>query len=170
MMTYISFCVFSDGSEQTQKGASSHNFNFGGIAFPGLDNAHHDFSSRTLPEMSPTDVKQALYPQGNVINNSSLDIDSFSPPQRKGALYWCVVCNKSLQNKNLYEYHVNAHAGVRPFECEICNRKFGSKQVLQTHQRLHSGERPFKCTKEGCDRSFTARSGLVYHMNKHHNE
>lgn len=170
-VVYNFLCLVSDGSEQTQEVATAHhNVNFGGIAFPGLDNAHHDFSSRTLPDMSPADVKQALYPQGNSLIHSSLDLDQFSPPQKKGSLYWCHVCNKPLQNKNLYEYHVNAHAGVRPYECEICNRKFGSKQVLQTHQRLHSGERPFKCTKPGCDRSFTARSGLVYHFNKHHNE
>jgi KRAB domain-containing zinc finger protein len=121
-----------------------------------------------MPEMSTADLKQALYPQGNILNHSSLDNDQFSPLQRKGSMYWCHVCNKGLQNKNLYEYHINAHAGVRPYKCEVCDRKFGSKQVLQTHQRLHSGERPFQCTK--CDRSFTARSGLVYHMNKHHKE
>ncbi|KAL4221330.1 hypothetical protein ACF0H5_019591 [Mactra antiquata] len=157
-------------SEQSQEDPGSSQqggSHLGGIAFPGLDNAHHDFSSKPLPEISTNDLKQALYPQGNSLNNTSLSNDYFSPQQRKSQ-FWCRVCNKVLQNRNLFEYHINAHAGVRPFECEICKRKFGSKQVLQTHQRLHSGERPFVCNISNCDRSFTARSGLVYHQRKHH--
>lgn len=167
VLFYVNLAGVPDQNQDA--GTSQPASSLGGIAFPGLDNAHHDFSSKPLPEMSANELKQALYPQGNSINNTSLAYEYFSPQQKKGQ-YWCQVCNKVLQNRNLFEYHINAHAGVRPFQCEICNRKFGSKQVLQTHQRLHSGERPFKCDIAGCERSFTARSGLVYHRRKHHNE
>lgn len=142
--------------------------NLGGIAFPGLDNAHHDFS-KNFPEISAAELKNVLYPQGNSLSPPMFQHD-LSSPQRKGSLYWCHFCQKSLQNKTLYEYHVRAHTGVKPYQCEICHRKFAGKQVLETHMRLHSGERPFQCTKPGCDRAFTARSGLVYHMNKHHTD
>lgn len=155
------------GDDQDLDGASATNL--GGIAFPGLDNAHHDFS-KTFPDLSPAELKNVLYPQGNSsLNSPLLPFDQFSP-LKKGSAYWCHFCHKSLQNKTLYEYHIRAHTGVKPYQCDICHRKFAGKQVLETHMRLHSGERPFKCTKPGCDRAFTARSGLVYHVNKHHIE
>lgn len=66
-----------NGSEQNDDDSgTAHNVNFGGIAFPGLDNAHHDFSSRALPEMSAADLKNALYPQGifkNCADSSNTD-------------------------------------------------------------------------------------------------
>ncbi|XP_052759607.1 zinc finger protein 263-like isoform X3 [Mya arenaria] len=200
--------------------ATSQASNLGGIAFPGLNNAHYDFT-KTLPDISSAELKNVLY-QGNfseppsveVVNhllnvgsiaNDNINVRQFLSPEDgtisnlhepdnvqagqlltpavgniasfsnidmsssgKGTTYWCQHCQKVLQNKMLYNYHVRAHMGVKPFECPICQRKFAGKQALETHKRLHSGERPFKCTHDGCDRAFTARSGLVYHMNKHH--
>jgi len=154
---------------QDPDGAPS-SVHLGGIAFPGLDNAHHDFSKHLL-DISGAELKNVHYPQGNSLHTPPplVQYEQFSP-HRKPTMYWCHFCQKYLQNKTLYEYHVRAHSGVKPYQCEVCHRKFAGKQVLETHMRLHSGERPFKCMKPGCDRAFTARSGLVYHMNKHHCE
>ncbi|XP_052283920.1 zinc finger protein with KRAB and SCAN domains 1-like [Dreissena polymorpha] len=64
--------------------------NLGGIAFPGLDNAHHDFS-KSLPELSPAELKNVLY-QGlanqEAINSSLLSHSNsihgvFDPYPRK---------------------------------------------------------------------------------------
>jgi len=190
--------------------ARSKPTSLGGIAFPGLDLAHHDFH-KSLPEMSPAELKNVLY-QGNLaasslltptsnvhchglmsgplgvagVGISTLELGSFTPfvndnpnvavaqtlntmpSQSKGSAFWCQNCQKSLRNKMLYNYHLRAHMGVKPYECSVCGRRFAGKQVLQTHRRLHSGERPYRCSKPGCERAFSARSGLVYHENKHH--
>ena len=164
-------CILVD-EDRHEKQKNRSEENLGGIAFPGLNNAHHDF--RPLPEISPTELKQVLY-QDNSVFEVPMQAGLFSSPVRtrmstpkRGSQYWCSYCNKTLQNKALYEYHLRAHNGVKPFECKLCFRKFAGKQVLETHMRLHSGEKPFKCTVPGCDRAFSARSGYDYHVKKHH--
>jgi len=64
-----------NSSEQAQNDPLATSEPLGGIAFPGLDNMRHNFPSASanhLPDISPTELKHALYPEGTEMyqNNS----------------------------------------------------------------------------------------------------
>ncbi|WAR14356.1 ZKSC5-like protein [Mya arenaria] len=145
-------------TEQDPIEVVNHLLNVGSIANDNINVRQflspEDGTISNLHEPDNVQAGQLLTPAvGNIASFSNIDMSSSG----KGTTYWCQHCQKVLQNKMLYNYHVRAHMGVKPFECPICQRKFAGKQALETHKRLHSGERPFKCTHDGCDRAFTAR-------------
>lgn len=103
--------------------------------------------------------------------------------------YTCQLCTASFMKKELYEAHVNRHAGMRPHTCNLCqktylskrdlsrhscniNRKtyvcptcqkvLNSKRSLQLHRHVHDRSPSFKCPQCGC--LFKQRVSKMRHL------
>ncbi|KAJ2942168.1 hypothetical protein O0L34_g15708 [Tuta absoluta] len=89
----------------------------------------------------------------------------------------CEQCNIQLRDLRLYAQHFRrAHpdknrtkypAMKTPCMCEQCGRIFQSMALLKDHMWVHTGEKRFKCDR--CDKSFTQKTNLVFHMRVHSN-
>ena len=80
--------------------------------------------------------------------------------------YTCSFCSQEYRSKmDLVQHYCREHQ-VPHYKCDYCGQIFRKRQNMETHRRIHTGEKPYKCRL--CQGSFTAMSGLKYHMNKNH--
>lgn len=56
--------------------------------------------------------------------------------------------------------------------CEVCNETFKTIAALNTHKLKHSSESKHivRCEIAGCDRTFSSKQGLAYHLTVHSRE
>ncbi|ERK09485.1 putative insecticidal toxin protein [Pantoea sp. AS-PWVM4] len=72
-------------------------------------------------------------------------------------------CGKIFSDKQLYESHINVHAGDKPYICEMegCDSRFFSMSDLCHHKHTHAETGEFNCTK--CVKKFKTSRTLAAH-------
>jgi len=53
--------------------------------------------------------------------------------------YECLLCGTSYANIGNIKRHMNAHAGIKPFQCDQCEKTFTRKLNLQMHVKKKHG-------------------------------
>ncbi|XP_062537440.1 uncharacterized protein LOC134205837 [Armigeres subalbatus] len=76
----------------------------------------------------------------------------------------CELCGKSIE-RSLFEYHMNQHNGIRPYECafEGCGKQYSNKITRDRHEILIHHEDNYKYNCDQCDERFKYRSTFDYH-------
>ncbi|XP_063973150.1 Krueppel homolog 1-like [Diachasmimorpha longicaudata] len=84
--------------------------------------------------------------------------------------YQCLICQKTFDQKNLYQTHLRSHGkdGEDPYRCNICSKTFAVPARLTRHYRTHTGEKPYQC--EYCNKSFSVKENLSVHRRIHTKE
>ena len=77
----------------------------------------------------------------------------------KGRFY-CLICNRSYQSRDLIRGHVRTHTGHKPYKCPHCDRAFTHLQLLKSHKK-RQGDKVHECTL--CD----ARLSFLCEYKKH---
>ncbi|XP_043200936.1 uncharacterized protein LOC122369894 [Amphibalanus amphitrite] len=80
----------------------------------------------------------------------------------------CTLCGKGYKRRQLLQYHMLSHEGVRPLSCPHCPMKMIYPQHLKLHLQTHSGEKPHRC--DVCSKAFSRRDNLRAHMFTHSNK
>lgn len=82
--------------------------------------------------------------------------------------YKCLYkgCGKVFFRQTNYEYHLNVHSGVKPYECIKCFKPFHSKYTKNEHEKDCVNDVEHKC--EICGSMFKQRSGLHNHIQAEH--
>ncbi|XP_060573032.1 zinc finger protein 577-like isoform X2 [Ruditapes philippinarum] len=75
-------------------------------------------------------------------------------------------CGKLFFRQTNYEYHLNTHSGIKPYECSKCLKLFHSKYTKNEHEKDCLNEEGYGC--EMCGSTFKQRSGLHNHMQAEH--
>ncbi|XP_045190346.2 zinc finger protein 2-like [Mercenaria mercenaria] len=75
-------------------------------------------------------------------------------------------CGKIFFRQTNFEYHLNVHNGVRPYECIGCLRSFHSKYTKNEHEKDCVNDVEYKC--DICGSVFKQRSGLHNHKQAEH--
>ena len=52
--------------------------------------------------------------------------------------------------------------------CEICNQNFTAHETMIVHIKTQHAGHSIPCTYKDCDRTFTRKDSLTYHINRHH--
>lgn len=76
-------------------------------------------------------------------------------------------CGKSFADNAHLRDHTVVHTGERRLRCRECGRRFARLSTLRDHQRVHSGERPFSCAHADCDKRYSSRAALRFHVASH---
>lgn len=76
-------------------------------------------------------------------------------------------CGKSFTDNAHLRDHTFVHTGERSRRCAECGRTFARLSTLHDHQRVHSGERPYGCPRAGCDKRYSSRAALRFHVAGH---
>ncbi|XP_059613472.1 zinc finger protein 816-like [Phlebotomus argentipes] len=83
--------------------------------------------------------------------------------------YVCEICAKTFTGKSNYQDHKMRHHEIpEPVVCPICENTYKNKISLRSHMALHTDLREHKC--EQCQKTFTARAGLLAHIRFVHSE
>ena len=80
----------------------------------------------------------------------------------------CTLCEKVLQSKYGFKYHMKSHSGEKLTTCQQCNYSFISSSQLKQHTKIHTGEKYHMC--QLCQKSFAQTSTLTTHMITHTGE
>ncbi|XP_076815455.1 uncharacterized protein LOC143461575 [Clavelina lepadiformis] len=81
--------------------------------------------------------------------------------------YVCEKCGKSFAQSNALKMHIRFHNNDQPYGCPVCHKKFSQKGNLNQHFRTHTGEKPYQC--ECCLKTFSHFYGLKQHRETHTN-
>ncbi|XP_076450981.1 uncharacterized protein LOC143286917 [Babylonia areolata] len=76
-------------------------------------------------------------------------------------------CTWAFTTASKLKRHSAKHYNLRKYKCDQCDKSFMRPEHLKGHLVTHTGVKPFVCPVDGCDSSFTARSSLYVHLNKH---
>ncbi|KAL8614460.1 hypothetical protein ACOMHN_007796 [Nucella lapillus] len=76
-------------------------------------------------------------------------------------------CTWAFTTASKLKRHGAKHLNLRKYKCQQCDKSFMRPEHLKGHLVTHMGIKPFACPVEGCDTSFTAKSSLYVHVNKH---
>ncbi|XP_054167594.1 zinc finger protein 91-like [Oppia nitens] len=79
-------------------------------------------------------------------------------------------CDKSFYRKSQINTHKTyIHSDERPLPCEWpgCDKRFKFIRELNNHRERHTGVRNYRCDREGCNKSYAAKSGLFIHKQTH---
>lgn len=60
-------------------------------------------------------------------------------------LLTCPSCNFVTEFKHHLEFHLNNHAGIKPFACDQCSYKCNNKSMLSSHKKSHSSIYQYRC-------------------------
>eukprot|EP00794_Sanderia_malayensis_P015282 gene15282-16859_t len=81
----------------------------------------------------------------------------------------CTLCEKMFIDEAAARKHLKTvHFKVKNFHCPHCDKSFSQRNKLTYHVRTHSGEKPFACTD--CGRSFSLLWNLKTHLRTHTGE
>lgn len=76
-------------------------------------------------------------------------------------------CGKSFTDNAHLRDHTFVHTGEKSLSCELCGKSFARLSTLHDHQRVHSGERPYCCSQPGCEKRYSSRAALRFHIASH---
>lgn len=76
-------------------------------------------------------------------------------------------CGKSFTDNAHLRDHTFVHTGEKSLNCELCGKSFARLSTLHDHQRVHSGERPYSCSHVGCEKRYSSRAALRFHIAGH---
>ena len=79
----------------------------------------------------------------------------------------CEVCSKTFRSKSDLRNHEGQHIGEF-YKCLTCSKVFRSSRSFDNHQKSH--QTTFTCPHEGCGQTFTLKSSLTNHVQKHSGE
>ena len=77
----------------------------------------------------------------------------------------CSVCNKTFNQKRLFEEHCFTHAR---YACTFCGKTFTVSGALKHHIDTFHVKKPFQC--DLCPASFSSELRLSFHMDGHQNQ
>ena len=81
--------------------------------------------------------------------------------------YHCKQCDKTFKRQAHLTTHLTSmHSDARPFSCSQCESKFKFNRDLNLHMRMHTGEKPYKCDE--CEKDFRQTAHLRTHKSIHH--
>ncbi|KAJ7765337.1 hypothetical protein B0H16DRAFT_417208 [Mycena metata] len=90
-----------------------------------------------------------------------------------GPFFKCGTCQQSFLRASALEKHLKRHvAGFRAkprpkHKCPICHKEFLRPSAVETHMNIHYDRHPFQCPLAECQKTFSARSNAVRHMQVH---
>jgi KRAB domain-containing zinc finger protein len=79
--------------------------------------------------------------------------------------FCCAVCGKTYKTKAILKQHSICHS-EKKFKCNICEKSFNQQNNLDTHLNYHHDKKQFQCSL--CDAKFNSRSNVNYHEKKFH--
>ena len=78
--------------------------------------------------------------------------------------YKCLVCDKEIGTKVLFESHMNGHSQRKPHQCNTCNKSYQSKEGFLQHS-CFSKLKKVKCDE--CGKKCPTPKALTQHMLSH---
>jgi len=77
----------------------------------------------------------------------------------------CKVCGREFTcPDNLYRHMRSQHNEQKRYKCPHCEKTFQEKQTLEGHLNMHLGLKPFKC--QFCGQGYQNKSNLAAHLRK----
>lgn len=112
----------------------------------------------------------AICPYCALSIKSSLD-DHIANIHKKEKNFFCDLCSFAAYRKISLEYHIlQNHCDEKSFNCSFCSFKTVTKQRLKVHMRnMHeTAHESFPCRYAECEKSFTKKANLEYHIKRCH--
>lgn len=83
--------------------------------------------------------------------------------------FTCDICGFQSNKEKTIETHTTTHIPINEnnLECTTCNRKFSHRSRLLYHLRSHTKEKPFVCYQPGCKYKSSYRDSLQIHLLNH---
>lgn len=75
-------------------------------------------------------------------------------------------CNKAFNQASGLLVHAKIHLGS--YSCTKCNKAFGSKNIWEAHMNAHKGLKPYLCPHGMCSFSTNGKNNLTKHINNTH--
>lgn len=82
--------------------------------------------------------------------------------------YTCDKCQYKSSKLELLKKHIKTKCSVKDptiYKCDQCSYSSIRKKHVKRHKMIHGGPRPYTCGV--CEKGFTEKSNLRYHMLKH---
>lgn len=112
----------------------------------------------------------AICPYCALSIKSSLD-DHIANIHKHEKNFFCDLCSFAAYRKTSLEYHIlHNHCTVKYFNCSLCTFSTVTKQRLKVHIRnMHEvAHETYPCRYAECDKKFTKKSNLEYHIKRCH--
>lgn len=107
------------------------------------------------------------------LSTAAPDRDAPAPKRKKTALrlrnFLCMHpgCGKAFTDNAHLRDHTFVHTGERSVHCSTCGKAFGRLSTLHDHERVHTRAQPYACSHDGCDKRYSSRSALRFHVSRH---
>lgn len=92
-------------------------------------------------------------------------ITQVAPKRKRRKSYQCSFYDKQFPKQLLLNIHYYSHTGEMPNFCKLCNRAFSQVSGLIPHIQIHHNAPSFHC--QICGKSFALNKGLISHQNAH---
>ncbi|KAJ8872370.1 hypothetical protein PR048_025974 [Dryococelus australis] len=126
-------------------------------------------SAEPVVTVTPYSKCQSLFPCScsNKVLTSGLKRDHHLFILTEEPVSKLMLCDKTFQNMELKEHfkHSKVHTGERPYTCDYCDKSFTWKASLSYHVSVHTKECPFVC--QMCGKSFRNKQILNSHKETH---
>ncbi|TRY69264.1 hypothetical protein TCAL_13341 [Tigriopus californicus] len=98
---------------------------------------------------------------------SKANMELHSRIHNRSQPFHCDSCHEGFLTRKELMAHARSHDKVMSFKCQYCGKTFAHKIPMLRHERTHTGGKMdvFECGS--CDKRYTTKHALLYHMEKH---